>query len=515
MEKETKAQRVERLKKEKDGLDILDDLLALSDAGGVADADMVDRLKWYGFYTHNQHASPAGKQYFMVRVKIPGGRLTLPQMETLAGISRDFARNTADITVRQAIQFHWIAMENVREIFARLAAVGMTTQNASGDCPRSIVGCPVAGETHDELTDVSDIRCQVDQFFQGNHDFSNLPRKFKIGISACAKHCMGHEIQDMAFTGFRAGDGSVRFDVTVGGGLGSNLRIGSRLGTITKEQIFAVCVACAEIFRDYGKRENRARARVGHLLDDLGLTEFRRMVEEKVGFALQQDDEPEITPYEKRCHFGVEPSRVAGKAHVGFAILSGRLMGERLWHLATLVRQHSADGIALTTSQNGIVLNVPQANVDAVVAALAQADLPTNPSPFRARALACTGLEFCKFAISETKSRLDDVVRALETRFPDFREPITLCLSGCPHSCSHPHVADIGCIGWKVKEDDTLKEGFTLALGGHLQGEEKSVFARKSESKTTSENLAETVAALLDEYAQSGKKSLHHFLALR
>ena len=498
-EKETKAQRVERLKKEKDGLDVIEDIRALAKSGEHAPADTVDRLKWYGMYTHNELASPDNNQYFMIRSKVPNGKLSTQQLDVMASISNDFAKGSADATVRQTIQFHWLEMKNIPAMLERLESVGLTAQNASGDCPRSIVGCPLQGITHDEYVDVTEVRNQVNAFFQGNYDFSNLPRKYKIGISACKKHCMGHEIQDLAFTAFET-EGKVRFDVTIGGGLGSNKRVGSRLGSVALEQIFHVCVAVGKLFRDHGNRDNRRKARVGHLVEDWGVEKIRSFLEETQGFAFEKTDEPHFTPYKDREHFGVQRSNQEGYVHLGCATMSGRLQGKSLEKLSLTCKQNGAEGIILTTGQNFIITNIPLAALDKIKKDVEAAGFAWNPSPFRARSLACTGLEYCKFAVSETKDKETELVEYLEKRFPDFNEPIAISLSGCPNACSHPHIVDLGFIGCKMKEDGETTTGFTLVTGGHIEGESKSRFAQKTSIKVSSAKLCEFVGSLIESY---------------
>ncbi|UCZ57465.1 nitrite/sulfite reductase [Desulfurispirillum indicum] len=511
MEKETKAQRVERLKREKDGLDIMDDIRHYCQSGEPVDADTIDRLKWYGMYTHNQHSSPEGRQFFMMRVKVPTGNLTIEQVETIAGISREFARNTADITVRQTIQLHWIEFANVCTVLDRLQAAGLTTQNASGDCPRSIVTCPVAGHAHDELLDVSGIVREVDRYFQGNHEFSNLPRKFKMGISACGRFCTGHEVQDLSFAAHQLQGGRVAFGVHVGGGLGSNQRFATNLGSVDAQQILPVAIACAALFREEGKRDNRGRARLGHLLEDMGADAFRQALQDRSGVEFLPATSPALPDPRQRQHVGIEDAKETGYQHIGTAIVSGRITGEGLATVARIAREAGAATIAFTGWQNLILTRVPRQHVARATQQLEAAGLSVADHSLSARAIACTGLEFCKFAISETKERQAQLIKALQARFPDFKEPLSISLSGCPNGCSHPNVVDLGFVGWKVKVDGELKEGFVLHYGGRLQGD-GSRFAVRTNEKIDADQLSEFVIDLIEKYRASEKPSLPDYL---
>ncbi len=501
--RESSAQRAERRKSEKDGLDVIEDICSLAESGELADADTLDRLKWYGMYTHRTDESPDQQRYqqpFMLRVKVPGGRLSPKQLKTLADISQEFSRGLADITVRQTIEFHWIEMEYVPEIFKRLKAVGLTTQNASGDGLRSIVGCPLEGATDDEYCDVSELRTQINDFFQGNHDFSNLPRKYKIGISACTHHCMDHEIQDLGFTAFETAEKKILFDVTIGGGLGSNRRFARRLGCVRKGQIFDVCVAVGKMFRDHGNRENRQKARIGHLVEAWGVEKVRTFLEESQGFRFFQYPEPQITPAPGRMHLGVLSSKKPGTGHLGCVVLGGHLGCSGLRVLHDICVGNGASGVVLTSGKNCIVMDIPEERLAEVQEGMKEAGFDFAPSPFRTRSLACVGRSFCTSAVSETQQMEKELILYLEQRFPDFAEPLFISLSGCPHTCSHANIADLGFIGCKVKEDGVLKSGFSLSVGGGLQGETQSHFAQRTSLKVSSEKLCEFVESLLEAY---------------
>lgn len=506
MAKETKAQRVERIKREKDGLRVIEDIHRLAETGEDADAETVDRMKWYGMYTHNEHSSPNGKQYFMLRIKIPGGQLTLEQLKVAEEIARKYGKDTADFTVRQDIQYHWVKMVDLPALFEKLESVGITAQMASGDCPRNIVSCPVCGIDKNEVADLTDVVQDVNQFFQGNTEFSNLPRKYKMGISGCSSHCIGHEIQDLSFNAIKDDQGELLFDVSVGGGLGSNRRIASRFGAIPKDKIKDVAIACARLFRDHGNRENRTKARLGHLVEKMGHDVFQQKVEEQIGTSFIALEEPNYTPHHQRSHFGIHESKQEGFLYAGCATEGGKVGSSGLRRIIAVMEKHGANRIALTTTQNFIILDFPEASRDSLEKDLKEAGFPCNPSPFQARSLACTGVEYCKFGISETKETLNELIQHLEAKFPAFDEPVCITLSGCVNSCSHPHIADLGFIGCKVKEDGESVQGYKLVMGGHLKGLDGSLFARKTDVKIPASKLPLTVENILNHYLEDQEK---------
>ncbi|MCK4875846.1 MAG: nitrite/sulfite reductase, partial [Sulfurimonas sp.] len=291
MSKETKAQRVERIKKAKSGLDVLKDIHHYAISGDELNPEDIDRFKWYGLYSQNRNLQDADDetQYFMLRVKLVQGSMNVEQMRVISGISKEFARGTASFTTRQDIQFHFIQVRDLPEIFFRLKNIRLTTVFAAGDVPRNIATCPVAGIEHSEIYDVRELVSEVDKYFDGNRTLDNLPRKYKVGISGCSKHCMGHEIQDLSFSAVKREHGQILFDVSVGGGLASNKQFALHIGYVIPEQILEVVRAVSEIYRDHGLRESRIKARLGHLINKWGVVDFKKVLEGKMGFELADE----------------------------------------------------------------------------------------------------------------------------------------------------------------------------------------------------------------------------------
>ncbi|MDT7548711.1 MAG: hypothetical protein QOE84_1105 [Actinomycetota bacterium] len=468
--------------------------------------DLRGRFRWYGLYTQRAQGIAGGKTailepeeleapYFMLRIRIDGGQLTNEQLRTIGEIATEFGRDVADVTDRQNIQLHWIRIEDMPVIWDRLDAVGLSTTEACGDCPRVIIGCPLAGVAADEVLDASQAIREVSARYIGDPAFANLPRKFKTSISGCVHHCTNHEINDIAFVGVVHPELGAGYDLWVGGGLSTNPKLGVRLGAfIAPDQVAEVWAGVTGIFRDYGYRRSRMHARLKFLMADWGPQVFRDKLEsaEYLGRALP--DGPEPTPTDDRDHVGVHQQN-DGNVYVGTVARAGRTSGMQLQSVAALAASYG-DGRVSTTAQQGLViLGVAPDSAEELVTALEAEDLRARPSRFRRGTLACTGLEFCKLAIVETKARSVDLYTELEKRLPDFDEPLTINVNGCPNSCARFQTGDIGLKGSIV---DGV-EGFQIHLGGSLGTD--SGFGRKSRGlKVTADNTVDYVEKLLRTY---------------
>jgi sulfite reductase (ferredoxin) len=512
MSKETKAQRVERIKREKDGLDVLEDIYRYAKSGEEIDPEDIDRFKWYGLYTQNRNLQDENDDtlYFMLRVKLVGGRLDLKGLEAVAEISKRYARGTADFTTRQNLQFHFIKVADLPAIFSCLSEARLTTAFAAGDVARNVVTCPVSDVDRERIYDVETITKEVNGYFYANREISNLPRKYKVGISGCSKHCTSHEIQDLSFNAKKSTDGKILFDVSVGGGLASNKRIASYIGSIEPHQVLAVTKAVTEIYRDYGNRENRNKARLGHLLDSLGVKRFIEILHSKTGFLLQIDEAQSYTPYAKREHFSIHESIQEGRSYIGCAINGGKIGAEGLEGLLKIAKKYEISAIRATTAQNFVITDLPSENAASVVEELKEIGIDAEPSPFKARTLSCTGINFCKYGVSETKDLAAKLVEHLERKFPHFEERLSFSVNGCPNSCAHPHIVDIGLLGCKVKHNGELVSGFELILGGNLEGEGSS-FGRKTGIKFAADDTFGVVESILESYQVSHYKNFYDY----
>lgn len=513
MATESKAQRIERIKREKDGLDVLQNILAYAQSGEAVHPEDIDRFKWYGLYTQNRNLQDADDEtlYFMLRIKLEGGHLTPDQVRVIGELSQEFARGTADLTTRQDIQFHWIRVGDLPEIFERLGSVGLSTLQAAGDCPRNIVSCPVNGIDQEQIDDVRDIVAALNDLYRGNPEFSNLPRKFKVGVNGCGRDCLSHEIQDLAFTAAKRQNGEIAFLVSVGGGLASSRRFATDIGYVNRAGVVKIAEAVARLYRDFGCRENRSKARLGHLIEAWGIRRFISEVEQMAGVKLQAADTAAFTPYPHRHHFGVHLCNDGKHYFIGCAVNGGRIGGELLIRLDQILRLYKAQGITVTTTQNIVIRGICETCIDAMVETLNAVGLHTNPSVFEARTQACTGLNFCKFAVSETKESALEVIGYLSQRFPDFKEPISISFNGCPNGCAHPHIVDLGFVGTSVKHGEARVAGFELVAGGYLEGE-RSRFAIKTGVKVVPEAVAPMIESLIREYETGNQTNFGNFL---
>ncbi|MEU6429006.1 nitrite/sulfite reductase [Microbispora sp. NPDC046973] len=498
----------EENKKADDGLNVRQRIIDIYSKGGfdsIDPADLRGRFRWFGLYTQRKPGIDGGKtailepeelddRYFMLRVRIDGGRLSLEQLRVIADISNEYARGTADVTDRQNIQLHWIAIESVPDIWRRLEAVGLSTTEACGDTPRVILGCPLAGIDADEVIDGTEQIREIYDRYIGDKAFSNLPRKFKTAVSGCPAHCTVHEINDVAFVGVVNEQGERGFDVWVGGGLSTNPMFAKRLGAFVRpEQVHEVWAGVAGIFRDYGYRRLRHRARIKFLVNDWGAEKFRQVLEtEYLKYALPDGPAPQTPRSGRRDHVGVHPQR-DGNFYVGFAPRVGRLDGDTLHRIADIAERHGSGRVHTTVEQKMVILDVAPDKVESIVSELEAADLRVNPSTFRRQTMACTGIEYCKLAIVETKATASALIDELERRLPDFAEPLTINVNGCPNSCARIQVADIGLKGQLVVNDKGEQvEGYQVHLGGSV-GLNPS-FGRKVRGlKATAEELPDYV----------------------
>lgn len=505
----------EQTKKDDDGLNVrtrIETIYAHRGFDSIDGADLRGRMRWWGLYTQRKPGIDGGKtailepeelddKYFMLRVRIDGGRLTTEQLRVIGEISQEFARGTADLTDRQNVQYHWIRIEDVPEIWRRLEEVGLSTTEACGDTPRVILGSPVAGVAENEIIDGTPAIDEIHRRFIGNPEFSNLPRKFKTAISGSPQLDVAHEINDIAFVGVNHPEHGPGFDLWVGGGLSTNPKLGVRLGAwVPLDEVPDVFGGVIGIFRDYGYRRLRTRARLKFLVADWGPEKFRQVLEDDyLQRKLVDGPAPEQPTGTWRDHLGVHKQQ-DGRFYVGFAPRVGRVDGATLTKIAEVAAAHGSGRLRTTTEQKMIVLDVEEAQVESLVAGLEALDLRVNASPFRRGTMACTGIEFCKLAIVETKARGASLIDELERRIPEFDEPITININGCPNACARIQVADIGLKGQLVLDDQGNQvEGFQVHLGGALGLE--AGFGRKVRGlKVTSDELPDYVERVLKRF---------------
>jgi sulfite reductase (ferredoxin) len=467
--------------------------------------DLRGRMRWWGLYTQRKEGYDGtftGEEnvdlieapYFMLRVRLDGGAVTTDQLRTLAAISTEFARDTADISDRQNIQYHWIRIEDMPEIWRRLDAVGLQTTEACGDCPRVVLGSPLAGESLDEVIDATPAVEEIVRRYVGKPEYANLPRKFKTAISGLQD--VVHEINDVAFVGVNHPEHGPGLDLWVGGGLSTNPMLAQRLGAwVPLDEVPDVWEAVVSLFRDYGYRRLRAKARLKFLVKDWGVDKFREVLETEY-LKRPLIDGPAPDPVTHPIdHIGVQRLR-NGLNAVGVAAIAGRVSGTILTGVADLADKVGSDRIRFTPHQKLIVLDVPDDKLDELIAGLQSLGLSATPSRWRRNLMACSGIEFCKLSFAETRVRAQSLVPDLEKRLADLNAeldvPVTVHLNGCPNSCARIQVADIGFKGQMVDDGDGPVEGFQVHLGGSLGLD--SNFGRKlRQHKVTSDELGDYI----------------------
>jgi sulfite reductase (ferredoxin) len=507
--KETKAQRSERLKIAKNPWEAWEEVRQFAREGRESVHKEWTSLyfKWWGIYTQGDGAGVTGgangegkeTEFFMMRIALPNGLLTAHQLRVIGGLTKKYARNLADITTRQNIQLHWLTIDALVEITDQLTEIGLSPKGACGDVVRNVTGCPLAGLDHHELLDASPLALQLNDELIANPEFYNLPRKFKISVTGCPLWCSYPEINDVALTAIKRevnGFAEIGYTLRVGGGLSTEPHMAVRIPAfIPQDKALEVVTAVVRIFKEQQElRENRTRARIKYLFMRHGWTAetMLQAIEAKLGYQLDRDDQtqndagaPFLAPSAMsgstptvsreiiaddiyRDHVGVTPQKQPGLSAVGASVLRGRLSGDQLEALADLAEKHGDGHLRATIMQNIVLVNIRNENVRALIADLKAIDIDVEVSPFWRGAIACTGTEFCKLAIAETKAFAKWLVSDLEERLPGFDQQIRLHVTGCTNSCGQHWIADIGLEGKKLKKDGKMVDAFYFCVGGAI-----------------------------------------------
>ena len=537
--KETKAQRAERLKQQKNPWECLEEIRQFATRGHAAIPDewLKTYFRWWGVYTQGDGAGAIGgtggegksTPYFMLRIRLSSGFINSPQLRAVAHLAEKYAGGIADITVRQNIQLHWITIKDLPEVLQTLFDTGLTSIATCGDVTRNITGCPLAGLHAHELCDASPLVEEAVQLLVNNPEFYNLPRKYKISVSGCPDWCSYPEINDLAFTpvlrpsGWTAGapgcetKSEVGFSIRVGGGLSTEPHLAVRLNAFIRwEQVIPVIKAVSELFREADVlRENRERARLKYLFLQHGWTaeSFLQAIERKLGYKLDPAA-PEVAPNDIfRDHVGIHPQKQPGLFYVGASVLRGRITPQQLRAAADLAERYGNGELRTTNTQNLIIVNVLREETAAVALALETAGLHVAASPFWRGAVACTGSEFCKLAITETKAFTRWLVEEMEERLPGFHQQLKLNVTGCPNSCGQHRIADIGLEGKKVKADGRTQDAYYFCLGGAVG--EHAGFARPIGYRCPANEVPDAIERLLRSYLEKrhGSENLRQFFA--
>lgn len=514
--KETKAQRTERLKLAKNPWEAWEEVREYARLGWDSiPSEWSLYFRWWGVYSQGDGKGVTGgvggegkaTEYFMMRIALPNGLLSSAQLRVIADVTKKYAKNLADITTRQNIQLHWLTISGLVEVVDALNSVGLSTKGACGDVVRNVTGCPLAGLDSHEIIDASPLAVAIAHRLNANTDFYNLPRKFKFTVSGCPLWCSFPEINDAALTAIKRtinGVEEIGYTLRVGGGLSNEPHIAVRIPAfIRQDQAVDVAAATAEVFRDADiLRENRTRARIKYLFMRFDWTaeSFLTALEEKLGYKL--DPSPvsmEDVPGDiYRDHIGITPQRQSGLSAVGASVINGRLSGDQLQKLAELAERYGDGNLRATIGQNILIVNVPNEKVAALVIELNTLGLNVDVSPFWRGAIACTGTEFCKLAIAETKNFNKWLVSELEDRLPGFDQQIRLHVTGCTNSCGQSWIADIGLEGKKIKKDGKMVDAFYFCVGGSV-GKYAGI-ARQIGFRAAAEDCPEAIERLLRAY---------------
>jgi sulfite reductase (ferredoxin) len=528
--KETKAQRIERLKLAKNAWEALDEIRAFAKSGfdTIPPEWFSTYFRTWGVYTQGDGAGVTGGKngegkatpFFMLRVRIPNGQLRSDQVRTIADLAAKHARGVADITVRQNVQFHWVSIESLPEVLEKLWSVGLSTTGACGDVARNITGCPVAGLDADEVIDASPLALEMDRQLGGNSEFYNLPRKFKLSITGCRHWCTYPEINDVGLTAIRRvrnGVTETGFSLRVAGGLSTEPHLGVRLNAfITPGQVISVVRGVAEIFRrSEVLRQSRDKARLKFLFLQHGWAaeQFQRELEQLIGFSLDPA-EPEDLPVDvHRDHTGIHAQRQPGLAYVGASVLRGRITPQQLHIAADLADRYGDGSVRTTMMQNLLIANIPVQDAPVVAAALTKAGLPVQASAFARGTVACTGSEYCKLALTETKGFARWLTAELEERIPGFDQQLKLNITGCPNGCGQHWIADIGIEGKKIRVDGKMVDAYYFCVGGSL-GQFASI-ARPIGYRCAATDVPDAVERLLTTYQRerAHNETLRQFFA--
>jgi ferredoxin-nitrite reductase len=522
--------KVERIKQARHPLEvrqaIIDtyskDLSAMDEVPGE-----VERLKWVGIYPQKQ-----GGDAFMMRVKVPGGVLTPEQTEVIGTIASDFARgpipnphfgnNFLDLTTRQDVQMHWIEMKNVPEVWRRLEEVGITTVQACGDSARNVLCCPVSGLDRDEVIDAFPVAQAISAYFTGNREYANLPRKFKMSVTGCLEDCAQAEINDVGMLPARLEDGTVGFNLRVGGGLSDGPRIASDIDVFVRpEEAVEITRSIAQVFGELGDRENRWTARMRYLVQELGPEGFREELEKRVSVDLTPAGE-DLTKRYRGDHVGIHPQRHGGERngarnaerrrggsrtalhYVGLNVPVGRMSGEQFGEAGRLAAEYG-DGIRLATDQNLIITGVPEERLDDLLAEPLLVQYSPNPGAFERGVVACTGSEFCRFGIVETKVRAVEWAREMDERVGDVsQDAVRMHFSGCSASCAQPQIGDIGFRGETAKTRDAIVEGVDIGLGGSLGKD--AAFIDWVEGAKPAEEVPDALVAIFEQFEEERRE---------
>jgi ferredoxin-nitrite reductase len=490
---------IEAQKTEKDGLDVLPDLLRYAAEGTPIDAiptGDLDRMKWYGVFHRRQ--TPG---LFMMRLRTPGGRFSGDQLHVVAQVARELGHGSADFTTRQNLQLRGLRLPDIPTILKRLEAVGITTRQSGMDNVRNILGCPLAGLDAAEVYDTTALVRELQRAFIGRREFSNLPRKFNVSLAGCREDCGHAQTQDLGFlpaTQTTEGRRSIGFNVLVGGALGgTSPRLATPLDVfLPPDEVAPFFLALLAVYRDNGPREQRTKARLKWLLNTWGEERLRSAVEQELGHPLARGGSLQ-TLETAGSHLGIHRQKMTNVNYAGLHVPVGRITADQLDGLGRLCAEYGAGEVRLTVDQNVVIPHVTDARLDRLLQEPLLQELRPNPPPIWRNLVCCTGSDYCHFSLIDTKSRAVELARTLEARGVTAPSGTRIHMSGCVHACGKHHVGDIGLLGTNVRIGGNVLEGVHLFTGGRLgDGARLSSLVREN---IVMDDLAEVTGEVLRE----------------
>jgi ferredoxin-nitrite reductase len=479
------------------------DLSAMDDVPGE-----VERLKWVGIYPQKQ-----GGDAFMMRVKVPGGVLTPEQTKVIGKIAVEFANgpipnphfgnNFLDLTTRQDVQMHWLKMGDIPDIWRRLEGAGITTVQACGDSARNVLCCPVSGLDHEEVIDAYPIAQAISDYFTGNREYANLPRKFKMSVTGCLEDCAQAEINDIGMLPARLDDGTIGFNLRVGGGLSDGPRMASDIDVFVRpEEAVEITRGIAQVFGELGDRENRWTARMRYLVQKIGPEAFREELQKRVSVELTPAGE-DLTKHYRGDHVGVHAQK-DGLYYVGLNVPVGRMSGEQFVEAGRLAQVYGSE-VRLATDQNLVITGVPEDRIDELLAEPLLERFSPNPGAFSRGVVACTGSEFCRFGIVETKIRAVEWAKEMDERVGDVgQEAVRMHFSGCSASCAQPQIGDVGFRGETAKTRTSIVEGVDIGLGGSLGRD--AAFIDWVEGAKPTDEVPDALVSVFERFKEEGRE---------
>lgn len=447
------------------------------------------RFKFWGVFHHRG----GQESYFMMRLTNCGGILEPGQLRAIGEVARDYAQGPVsnpefangwiDLTTRQSVQLHWLKLEDVPEIWEKLEAVGVSSRSAGGDTMRNISGCPVAGKA-EEYIDSRPILDEIQETIRDDDALSSMPRKFNISVSGCRQGCAQDSINDVGLEPahkFIAGEEVKGFNVRVGGGLGGREpRPARSLDLFVRpEHAVETVRAFVELYHDEGNRTNRSKNRARFFVDEWGTDAIRKALSERLDFSVETAGTNFRGEYTYNAGKGAEHGphdhvgvydQNDGNNYVGLSVAVGRLPAEEVIELANLADEYGSGEVRLTRRQNLLIMDVPDEQLDALLAEPLLAKHTPEPNPFVQGAMACTGTEFCSLALTETKARMARLLRWLgdNCELPDDVDRIKIHFSGCTADCGQAMTADIGLQGMRARKNGEMVEAMDVGVGGGI-----------------------------------------------